>query len=141
VCAGYLGEPEATERKFVGGWLRTGDIGCLDEDGYIWLKGRTSGFIKIRGVRVSLAEVEAKLMAVAGVSDCAATGVQHAEAGEALALYIVEDAHVGDPTQSLFERIRSALPAHWTCASVKLVPELPRTSNGKIARAELQAFA
>lgn len=141
VCAGYLDEPEATERKFVNGWLRTGDLGCLDEDGYIWLKGRTSEFIKIRGVRVSLAEVEAKVMAVTGVSDCAAAGVHHPEAGEALALYIVEDAREADGTQSLFERVRTALPPHWTCASVKFVSELPRTSNGKVARAELQAFA
>jgi acyl-CoA synthetase (AMP-forming)/AMP-acid ligase II len=141
VCAGYLDEPDATERKFAGGWLRTGDLGCLDEDGYIWLKGRTSEFIKIRGVRVSLAEVEAKVMTVAGVSDCAAAGVHHAEAGEALALFIVEDVRNDDGTQSLVEKIRSALPGHWTCASVRLVSELPRTSNGKIARAELQAFA
>jgi acyl-CoA synthetase (AMP-forming)/AMP-acid ligase II len=139
VCAGYLDEPEATERKFGGGWLRTGDLGCLDEDGYIWLKGRTSEFIKIRGVRVSLAEVEAKVMAIPGVGECAAAGVHDAEAGEALALYVVEDGREAQGT--VFEKIRRALPAHWTCASVKFVSELPRTSNGKIARAELQAFA
>src|SRR5581483_7186201 len=141
VCAGYLDEPEATQQKFGGGWLRTGDLGCLDEQGYLWLKGRTSEFIKIRGVRVSLAEVEAKVMAVPGVGECAAAAVQHPEAGEALALYVVKDGPSGNGSDALLERVRTALPPHWTCMSVKLVAKLPRTSNGKIARARLQAFA
>src|SRR5208283_3738010 len=65
VCLGYLNDPEATEHKFGGGWLRTGDFACLDEDGYFWIKGRTDDFVKIRGVRVSVGEVEAKVGAMA----------------------------------------------------------------------------
>jgi acyl-CoA synthetase (AMP-forming)/AMP-acid ligase II len=88
VCAGYLDDPESTRRKFNGGWLKTGDFACRDEDGYLWIKGRTDEFVKIRGVRVSVGEVETKVAAIAGVSECAAVGVKHPDAGEALALLV-----------------------------------------------------
>ena len=153
ICSGYLDEPEASERKFDGGWLRTGDVGSLDEDGFLWIKGRTSDFIKIRGYRVSLTEVEAKVAAVPGVGECAAIGVGHPEAGEAIALFVVRDAprdedenvkheNAGNGAgQTLVKKIQRALPAHWTCASVKVIPKLPKTVNGKIARSQLQTIA
>jgi acyl-CoA synthetase (AMP-forming)/AMP-acid ligase II len=152
ICVGYLDEPEASERKFDGGWLKTGDLGAFDPDGFLWIKGRTSDFIKIRGYRVSLAEVEAKVAAVPGVGECAAIGVGHPEAGEAIALFVVRDtpAHngkdknkdAGHGSEQVFvKKIQHALPAQWTCASVKLVPKLPKTVNGKIARSQLQTIA
>ena len=143
VCLGYLDDPESTERKFGGGWLKTGDFACLDEDGYLWIKGRTDDFIKIRGIRVSVGEVEAKVGAMAGVSECAAVGVSHPEAGEAVALLVVADHGVTNGVTAdsrgddVGERVRRALPSHWTCVAVKVVPALPRTANGKIARSQL----
>jgi acyl-coenzyme A synthetase/AMP-(fatty) acid ligase len=139
ICGGYLDEPEATRNKLSEGWLKTGDLGYRDRDGYLWIKGRTSDFVKIRGYRVGLAEVEARVGSVPGVCECAATGVQHPEAGEALALFVVEEDGAKDG--SLLEKVRQALPSQWTCASIKIVPELPRTANGKIARSQLQTFA
>jgi acyl-coenzyme A synthetase/AMP-(fatty) acid ligase len=136
VCSGYLDDPESTERKFGGGWLKTGDFASRDEDGYLWIKGRSDEFIKIRGMRVSVAEVETRVAAIAGVSECAAVGVKHPEAGEALALVLVAD----NDADGLSERVRQALPPHWTCVSIKLVSELPRTANGKIARSQLAAL-
>ena len=136
VCSGYLDDAEATRLKFDDGWLKTGDLASLDADGYIWIKGRTSEFIKIRGVRVGFAEIEAKIMAILGVCECAAAGVEHPEAGEALALFIVGE----ERTDHLIERVRKALPPQWTCISTKVVAELPRTANGKVARAQLQAL-
>jgi acyl-CoA synthetase (AMP-forming)/AMP-acid ligase II len=140
VCAGYLDDTEATARKFGEGWLKTGDFACRDEDGYLWIKGRTDDFIKIRGVRVSVGEVEAKVAALTGVGECAALGVKHPEAGEALAVLVVAEKAAQAENGSLTDRVRRALPPHWTCVSVKLVTELPRTSNGKIARSELSAL-
>jgi acyl-CoA synthetase (AMP-forming)/AMP-acid ligase II len=137
VCLGYLDDPEATERKFGGGWLKTGDFASCDDEGYLWIKGRTGEFIKIRGLRVSFAEVESKVAAIPGVDECAATAVQHAEAGEALALFIVADKGASD----VVERVRHALPPQWTCASVDVVAELPKTANGKIARFQLRKVA
>ena len=137
VCSGYLEDPEATQQKFDHGWLSTGDLGCRDGEGYLWINGRASEFVKIRGVRVSFAEVEAKMATIPGVYECAAAGVQHPEAGEALALFIVGE----NGADALVERVRRALPPQWTCNSVKVVTELPRTANGKLARSQLQSLA
>ena len=137
VCSGYLDDPEATERKFSGRWLRTGDLAFRDDEGYLWMRGRLSEFIKIRGVRVSFSEVETSLAAIPGIHECAATAVPHPEAGEALALFIVPD----NGTTGIVEAVRRRLPPQWTCASLRLVPELPKTPNGKIARHSLQGIA
>ena len=137
VCSGYFDDPEATERRFGDGWLKTGDFASLDDEGYLCIKGRTSEFLKIRGVRVSFGEVETKVAAVPGVYECAATATRHPEAGEALALFIVAD----DGASIVAERVRRALPPQWTCVSVRVVPELPKTENGKIARSQLRMMA
>ena len=134
VCSGYFDDPEATKSKFADGWLKTGDLAYRDGDGYLWINGRKGEFIKTRGFRVSFSEVEAKVAAIPGVYECAATAVPHPEAGEALALFIVAANGAG----GVVERVRHALLPQWTCASVKVVAELPRTENGKISRLQLQ---
>jgi acyl-CoA synthetase (AMP-forming)/AMP-acid ligase II len=133
VCCGYLDSPEESARKFHDGWLKTGDLGELDQDGFIRIRGRKSDFIKIRGIRVSLAEVEAKVDSVPGVYECAAVVTPHPEAGEALSLFVVPQPEAGD----LPLKIRRALPTHWTCQSVDLMTTLPKTLNGKLVRSEL----
>ncbi|HTS19878.1 MAG TPA: class I adenylate-forming enzyme family protein [Verrucomicrobiae bacterium] len=133
VTLGYFDDPEETARKFSQGWLKTGDIGSLDADGYIWLKGRKGDFMKMRGVRVSFAEIETRVRAVAGVCECAATSVPHPEAGDALALFVVPE----NGARDLPAQIRRALPVHWVCSAINLVEELPRTSTGKMARHRL----
>jgi acyl-CoA synthetase (AMP-forming)/AMP-acid ligase II len=133
VTLGYLDEPEASRRIFQDGWLRTGDLGHLDDAGYIWIDGRKGNFLKIRGVRVSFAEVEARVASVPGVIECAATAVDHPEAGEALALFIVPDQDAGE----LVEKVRRSLPTYWTCEAINLVPQIPKTAHGKVARGAL----
>lgn len=129
ICRGYLNNPEETDCVFSDGWLRTRDFALQDEEGYLWIKGRKGSFVKMRGMRVSFPEVEAKVTAVPGVYECTARAVEHPEAGEALVLYIVPDqgATIG------IEEVRRYLPAHWAIDSIRLVSELPKTSVGKIA--------
>lgn len=133
VCTGYWNDARETQRVFQNGWLHTRDLGCVDPDGFVWIHGRKGAFLKIRGLRVSLAEVETRILAVPGVHECAATAVAHAEAGEALALFIVRtpDASVGA------EEVRRALRPQWTCASIEFLPDLPKTATGKIMRNDL----
>jgi len=135
ITLGYLNEPEESLRVFDQGWLRTGDLAHLDADGYIWIDGRKGTFLKMRGVRVSFAEVEAKVAAVPGVYECAAAAVPHPEVGEALALYIVPDQGAGD----VIDRVRHSLPVYWTCESIQIVTEIPKTARGKVSRASLPA--
>jgi long-chain acyl-CoA synthetase len=137
ICDGYFDDAEETTRKFCDGWLKTGDLGALDQDGFLWIKGRKGDFMKIRGVRVSFAEVEAKVASTPGVYECAAASVPHPETGEALAIFIVPENGASD----LPERVRRAIPPQWTCSAVNLVAELPKTSNGKIVRRLLKTIA
>jgi acyl-CoA synthetase (AMP-forming)/AMP-acid ligase II len=137
ICAGYLDEPEETGRKFQGGWLATGDIASRDADGYLWISGRKAEFIKMRGVRVGFAEIEARVGGVPGVAECAAVAVPHVEAGEALALYIVAAEASGD----LSKAIRRHLPSEWVCDSIRLIAELPRNPYGKLVRHRLLEMA
>jgi acyl-CoA synthetase (AMP-forming)/AMP-acid ligase II len=137
ICDGYFEDPEETAQKFCDGWLKTGDFGACDQDGFLWIKGRKSDFMKIRGVRVSFAEVEAKVAATPGVYECAAASMPHPEAGEALAIFIVPEKGVSD----LPDRVRRAIPPQWTCSAVNLVEDLPKTGNGKIARYLLKTVA
>ncbi len=137
VCQGYFDDPEETARRFRDGWLKTGDLASMDEDGFLWIEGRRGDFMKIRGVRLSFAEVEATVGATPGVHECAAASVPHAEAGESLALYVVPASGAED----VAERVRRALPPHWTCSAVHVVAQLPKTSNGKVVRSLLKATA
>ena len=134
VSRGYLNDPEETSRVFKDGWLRTGDLGYLDEDQYIWISGRKSAFLKIRGVRVSFAEIEATVAAVPGVYECAASSAPNEEMGEALVLWVVPE----QGAQNVVDRVRRSLPLHWTCKSIEIVPEIPKTSTGKISRTALR---
>ena len=133
ICQGYLNDPDETRRVFIDGWLKTGDLARQDAEGFLWIEGRAGSFLKIRGTRVSLAEVEAKVASIPGIYECGACAVPHPEAGEALALFVVPDA----PGQPLTSEIRHHLPAHWTLDSIRVVSELPKTPAGKIARAAL----
>jgi long-chain acyl-CoA synthetase len=133
VCGGYFDEPEETARKFRNGWLATGDLASCDRDGFLWIAGRKSEFIKMRGVRVSFAEIETRVAAAAGVSECAAAAVEHAEAGEAVALYVVAE----PGAQDVIASIRRSMPPEWVCDSVSLVAELPRNFHGKLMRSHL----
>jgi long-chain acyl-CoA synthetase len=133
ICLGYYDEPEETQRKFRNGWLATGDIASRDHEGYLWINGREGEFIKMRGVRVSFAEIETRVAAVPGVSECAAIGVPHVEAGEALAIFVVATGLSGDVSAA----VRRSLPSDWICDSIRSIPELPRTAHGKLMRARL----
>ena len=133
ITLGYLDEPEESRRAFKDGWLQTGDLGHLDADGYLWIDGRKSTFLKICGIRVSFAEVETKVAAVPGVYECVAASVPHPEAGEALAIYIVPDRGASE----VVERVRLSLPTYWTCESINIVSEIPKTAHGKVSRVSL----
>jgi acyl-coenzyme A synthetase/AMP-(fatty) acid ligase len=137
ISEGYLDDPEETQRRFRKGWLATGDIAARDADGYLWITGRQGEFIKIRGVRVSLAQIEATIATVPGVLECAAVGVPHEEAGEALALFVVAAEEAGD----LATTVRRRLPNEWICVSIKVVSGLPRNAYGKLIRSQLAHLA
>ena len=136
VCRGYFAEPRESARRWRDGWLSTGDVASRDPEGYLWIVGRKGEFLKMRGVRIGFAEIEARVCAIAGVAECAAAAAEHDEAGESIELFIVAAYGGGD----LADAVRRQLPRDWICGPIHVVAQLPRNAHGKLERARLRGL-
>ncbi len=137
VFGGYENNPEANARAFVDGWFRTGDLGYLDDDGYIHIVGRANEIINRGGQKVSPAAVDAAMMRHPEVVEAATFAVAHASLGEDVvtAAVVREPARVGG--QDLRAFAFDNLAAFMVPSQVLLVSTLPRSAAGKVQRAEL----
>lgn len=133
----YFRDAEATTAVFVSGWTRTGDIGYLDDDGYLYLTDRLKDVIIKGGMNISTVEVENALREHPLVTDCAIFGTPDESHGEEVAAAIVSDYPLS------LEDIRSFLGAR---LSVHKIPkrllrltELPRNRSGKVLKNDLRA--
>ncbi|HEU5469129.1 MAG TPA: AMP-binding protein [Actinophytocola sp.] len=138
--AGYVGQPELTAETLVDGWLRTRDIGHLDQDGYLYLVGRTQDSIVTgRGSRLVFARpIEDILSTHPGVRAAAVIGVPDPVLVEVVHAYVVPD---GDRTPTLAELRRlvtDQLPEIWAPRSVDFVPNLPLVGIGKVDKRSLR---
>jgi acyl-CoA synthetase (AMP-forming)/AMP-acid ligase II len=119
------------------GWLRTGDIGYLDEDGYLYIHDRVKDMIISGGENVYPAEVENALMSHPLVADCAVIGVPDPQWGETPKAIVVLSGEV--PVRELIEHCRARL-AHFKCpTSVERRESIPRNLTGKVLKRELRA--
>jgi len=131
--AGYVGRPEQTEETLVDGWVRTGDLGHVDDEGYIHLTGRASDVIitTYGSHHIFPRAIEDALTTHPLVRAAAVIGVPHQELGEAAHAYVVL-ADGGTVTeQELVELVTDKLSWVWAPRSFDLVDELPRTGSGK----------
>jgi acetyl-CoA synthetase len=139
---GYWNDPEATEAKFLGDWLLTGDVGQRDEDGYIWFVGRDDDVITSAGYRIGPGEIEDCLMTHPAVLLAAAIGKPDPMRTEIVKAYIVPNEGV-EGTETLAaeirEHVKTRLAAHEYPREIEFIDELPMTTTGKIMRRELRA--
>ncbi|TDK50607.1 AMP-binding protein [Antarcticimicrobium luteum] len=135
VMKGYLNNPQATAETIVeGGWLRTGDIGHFDEDGYLYVTDRLKELIKYKGFQVAPAELEAEILTHPEVADVAVIGVPDDEAGE-LPMAFVVAAPGADPTlQDLQGYLDGRLSHYKQVRRMQRVDEIPKSASGKILR-------
>lgn len=142
VFDGYFGDAVATAAAIdPDGWLRTGDLGRLDDAGRLVVIGRRDGVIIRGGENVSPAEVEAALASHPGVADVAVVGIPDATLGEAVAAVIVPAATADPSDDGLRAHARERLAGFKVPSRVVRVRELPRTSLGKIARPAVRELA
>ncbi|WP_417473652.1 class I adenylate-forming enzyme family protein [Luteimonas mephitis] len=139
VMAGYWNDPLATAAVLRDGWLRTGDVGHLDEDGFLFLAGRRADIIKTGAHRVHPQEVEQVLREFPGVADAAVVGVDDAVLGQVVKAFVVCAPGVLPSVPALREHCRAQMAAHKVPRHVAFVEALPRTSSGKVRRAALVA--
>jgi acyl-CoA synthetase (AMP-forming)/AMP-acid ligase II len=138
--AGYVGLPEQTAATLVDGWVRTGDLGHVDDEGYIHLTGRASDLIitTYGSYHIFPRAIEDALTTHPQVRAAAVIGVPHPELGEAAHAYVVlaEDATVTE--QELVELVSEKLSWPWAPRSFDFVGELPRTGSGKTNTRQLR---
>lgn len=138
VFLGYWNDPDATARVLRDGWLHTGDIGVVDDAGFLYLVDRAKDLIIVSGFNVYPAEVEQVLIAHPAVRDVGVLGVPHPHDGEAVKAYVVpEPGHVADE-DALVEHARQFLARYKCPTKVLFVDELPRNAAGKLVRRNLE---
>ena len=138
VFMGYWNRPDETERAFVDGWFRTGDIGVLDEEGYLYLVDRKRDLIIVSGFNVFPSEVERALLENSSVKDAAVVGVPHAYTGEAVKAYVVLDDTDRATESELMADVQSRLARFKCPSSIEIVDELPHLLTGKVLRRALR---
>jgi o-succinylbenzoate---CoA ligase len=120
------------------GWLRTGDVGRLDDEGRLEVLGRRDQVVVSGGLNVPGAAVEQMLATAPGVADVAVVGTADPEWGQVVTAVVVTT----DDRASDLEHLRSSVePRAWAPRAVVVVGELPRTANGKVDRAAVRALA
>ena len=137
---GYWNNPDATASTIdAEGWLRTGDAGYLDEDGYLYIHDRVKDMIISGGENVYPAEVENALYSHPKVADVAVIGVPDAKWGEAVKACVVVKAGEELTEAELVAHARTLIAGYKCPKSVDFIPALPRNPSGKILRRELRA--
>jgi malonyl-CoA/methylmalonyl-CoA synthetase len=137
VFPGYWHDPEATAQTFTAdGWLRTGDLGTFDADGYLSIVGRSTELIITGGYNVYPREVEDVLREHSAVLDVAVVGVPSAEWGETVAAVVVPRDSVS--AESLTQFTAARLAPYKRPRLIRFADDLPRNALGKIQRDELQ---
>jgi len=138
VMNGYRKCPEETQRALRGGWLYTGDIAKMDEEGYFYIVDRLKDTIKYKGYSVFPAEVENVLYMHSSIKECAVIGKPDSVAGEIPKAYVVMNEGAEITKDELIEYCRKRIAAYKRIREVEFVAELPKNIAGKILRRALR---
>jgi acyl-CoA synthetase (AMP-forming)/AMP-acid ligase II/thioesterase domain-containing protein len=137
VIAGYLNAPELNSASFIDGWLRTGDIGSLDQDGFLTIHGRSNDLINRGGEKVSPIEVEEALIAHPAVADAAAFSVPHSRLGEDVAAAVVLRPGASADPHQLRTYLSEKMVSFKVPRRIVVVNVLPKGPTGKVLRRRL----
>ena len=135
---GYYRNEEATTQAIRDGWLHTGDLGCMDDDGYIFLSGRARDFIKRAGEMISPEEVEQVLCSHPSIDEAAIIGVPDVDWGERVRAIVVPRPGKEVDEADVIEYCRRRLASFKKPESVVVVEALPRNTMGKVLKTVLR---
>ncbi|MFW6018961.1 MAG: class I adenylate-forming enzyme family protein [Bacteroidales bacterium] len=137
---GYWNDTKRTADVFVQGWLRTGDIGYMDGEGYVFMKGRKDDIINIGGKKVSPQQVEEALNRLPQVEESACVGIDDPSGirGRVIKAFVVKKGKDELDIMKLRNDLRKTLEAYKVPEIVKEVKRLPRTASGKLQREKLR---
>jgi long-chain acyl-CoA synthetase len=141
VMKGYFGLPDATRAAFTrdGAWLKTGDIGALDDDGYLFIRDRKKDMIIIKGLKVFSAQVEAVLNEHPDVAEAAIIGIPDEHGDETIkAFFVLKPGAKADKTE-LMKFCRQKLDPYKRPRDLEIVSSLPKNALQKVLKRELRA--
>jgi acyl-CoA synthetase (AMP-forming)/AMP-acid ligase II len=138
IMPGYLKNPQATKDSIRDGWLYTGDIGEVDEDGYFFIVDRTKDMIIRGGENIYPREIEEVIYEHPGVLECAVIGIPHEVRGEEVLAVVAAKAGVTLDGEEVKEFAAARLAKFKVPARVEVADELPKTATGKISKGPLR---
>ncbi len=138
VMKGYLNRPEDTEEALAGGWLHTGDLATMDEEGYFYIVDRKKVIIKYKGYTIAPAEIEAVLYEHPSVKECAVVGRPDTSAGEIPRAYVVLKDGCQPCADELIEFCAQRVSPYKKIREVEFIAEIPKTQVGKVLRRVLR---
>ncbi|MCX5144158.1 MULTISPECIES: class I adenylate-forming enzyme family protein [unclassified Streptomyces] len=143
VTGGYLGHPELTAEQYVGGWLRTGDLGTLAPDGWLSLVGRAKDMLIYKGYNVYPGPLENVLREHPAVAQASVVGRPHPEHGEIPVAFVSlkAEAGVSVTAEELIAYVAERVAPYQRIRDVVIVDELPLSATGKILKTELRRRA
>jgi amino acid adenylation domain-containing protein len=139
ITRGYDNDIAASESAFRDGWFRTGDLGYLDRDGYLFIVGRIKDVINRGGQKVAPVEIEQALLSYPDVVEAAAFSMPHERLGEDVAAAVVLRPDSKISAQKLRNFARERLARFKVPGLIRIVPEIPKSASGKIKRDGLAA--
>ncbi len=135
VFKGYWGMPDKTREEFAeSGWFKTGDVGRIDDDGYVVIVGRSKDLIISGGYNVYPAEIEAVLNELPGVAESAVVGVPHFDFGEAVVAVIVPRADTTLDPAAMTHTLKDRIANFKVPKAIFITSELPRNAMGKVQK-------
>jgi long-chain acyl-CoA synthetase len=137
IMQGYWQRPQETQETLRDGWLHTGDIAEMDEDGYFRIVDRKKDMVLVSGFNVYPNEIEECIAALPGVREVGVIGLPDAKTGESVRAYVVAD-EPAPSTAEIVAHCRKHLAAYKVPRSVELLDELPKSPIGKILRKDLR---
>ncbi|MEV5549548.1 4-coumarate--CoA ligase family protein [Streptomyces sp. NPDC052309] len=139
VMKGYLGRPEATAAMIDGdGWLHTGDVGHVDEGGWLFVVDRVKELIKYKGFQVAPAELEALLLTHPAIADAAVIGAYDQDGNEVPHAYVVRQSAAGLSENEIMLYVAERVAPYKRIRRVTFIDGVPRAASGKILRRELR---
>jgi malonyl-CoA/methylmalonyl-CoA synthetase len=140
VFAGYWRDPEKTRSEFsADGCFKTGDLGRIDADGYVYIVGRAKDLVITGGYNVYPKEVEMELDALSGVLESAVFGVPHPDFGEGVTAAVVPQAAVVLSEADVINSMQTRVARYKVPKRVIFIDELPRNTMGKVQKNVLRA--
>ena len=141
VMKGYWRRPDATAEALRDGWLRTGDIGRVDEEGYFRIEERKKDMIKASGYSVFPAEVEALMYRHPAIAEVGVVGAPDAYRGETVVAFVVRKPEAEVSERELIEWCRGEMAVYKAPTRIYFVDALPKTGSGKILKRVLREQA